>query len=109
MNTNLTQKKNNFIVGECTKCKKTVWPVMDYCNHCFGKVVLKEGPCEGNIIEFSRQDNEYFCLIELNHEIRIMGRIRSGTPKQGRKVRIKNFEIKNNNYSFEFSFISQNE
>lgn len=109
MNTNLAQKKNNFVVGECTKCKKTVWPVMDYCNHCFGNVVLKNGPCEGKIIEFSRQDKEYFCLVELNQEIRIIGKIRSGMPRQGRKVRIENCEVENSNYSFEFSFVNQSE
>ncbi len=96
-------KKGNFVVGECTKCKKTVWPPSDYCNRCFGEVVLKKAPEEGKIIEFSKEGENYFCLVEFEKEVKIMGKISSGVPKNNQIVKIEKCGIQDDNYFFEFS------
>ena len=79
--------KGFFCIPECTKCKKIVWPPSEFCNHCFGEVSLKKGDFEGKIIEFSRQDEDYFCIVEFEESIRIMAKI-SKSPKIGQIVKI---------------------
>ena len=96
-------KKGNFVVGECIKCKKTVWPPSDYCNRCFGEIIIKKGPREGKIIEFSKENKNYFCLAEFEKEVKIMGKISSGIPQNNQLVKIAECGIKDGNYFFEFS------
>ena len=102
MSFNSELKKGNFCIPECTICKKIIWPPSEFCNHCFGKVSLKKGDFEGKIIEFSRQKEDYFCLVEFKDTIRIMTRI-SQTPKVGQSVRITKCGITDGNYFFKVS------
>ena len=53
MNFELMLSEGKFCIPECTKCKKTVWPPAEFCNHCFGDVMLQDGPFTGKILEFS--------------------------------------------------------
>ena len=94
--------KGIFCIPECAKCKKIVWPPSDFCNHCFGKVCLKKGDFEGKIIEFSRQDEDYFCLVEFEETIRIMAKI-SESPRVGQIVKITKCGISNGSYFFNVS------
>ena len=96
-------RNGNFVLGECTKCKKTVWPPSDFCNRCFGKIIIKKGPVEGKIIEFSKHDKNYFCLAEFENEVKIIGKIPSGIPENNKKVKIEKCGMKNGSYFFEFS------
>jgi uncharacterized OB-fold protein len=89
-----------FCIPECVECKKIVWPPSEFCNHCFGKVSLKEGPFVGKIIEFSRQDKQYFCLVEFEDAIRIMAKIPK-IPNIGQSVKISKCGISNGNYFFQ--------
>lgn len=98
-------KNGNFVVNQCINCKKTVWPPADFCNRCFGKTTIKKGPSEGKIIEFSKNDQCYFCLAEFEKEVKIIGKISSGIPKERQRVRIKKCGIKEGNYFFEFLLI----
>ena len=98
-------KKGNFVVCQCINCKKTVWPPADFCNRCYDKTVIKKGPSEGKIIEFSKNEQCYFCLVEFEKEVKIIGKITSGVPKEGQKVKIKKCGIKDENYFFEFYLI----
>ncbi|MFQ5497936.1 MAG: hypothetical protein ACE5DU_08645 [Nitrosopumilus sp.] len=91
--------KGFFCIPECVKCKKIVWPPSKFCNHCFGEVCLKKGDFEGKIIEFSRHDEDYFCLVEFEDTIRIMAKI-SKSPKIGQIVKITKCGISNGNYFF---------
>ncbi|MFQ5476180.1 MAG: hypothetical protein ACE5DT_04025 [Nitrosopumilus sp.] len=88
-----------FCIPECTVCKKIVWPPSEFCNNCFGAVSLKKGDFEGKIIEFSRQNKEYFCLVEFEKNIRVMAKI-SQTPEIGQIVKISKCGIDNGNYFF---------
>lgn len=99
-------KKGHFVVGQCTKCKKVVWPPSDFCNKCFGEVSIKEGPQEGSIIEYSVKNGVYFCLAEFEKNVRIMGKITDGVPKRNQKVGIKKCGSTENGFFFEFSLIS---
>ena len=91
--------QSNFYIPECTQCMKVVWPPSEFCNHCFGSVSLKKKVVEGNIIEFSRQSDSYFCLVEFEKKIRVMAKI-SKMPKIGQKVKILKCGLVNGNYFF---------
>ena len=96
-------KKGSFMIGACEKCDEIVWPPTEFCNRCFGTIVLKKGPKEGKILEYSKQEKNYFCLAEFDKNIKIMGRIVDGIPKDNQKIKMKKCGIRNNNYFFEFS------
>ena len=91
--------QGKFCIPECTVCKKIVWPPAEFCNHCFGQVSLKKGDFEGKIIEFSRQNERYFCLVEFENTIRVMAKILQ-IPKIGQIVKISKCGIANGNYFF---------
>lgn len=92
--------EGEFFIPECTECKKIVWPPAEFCNHCFGTVSLKEGPFEGKIMEFSRQNEQYFCLVEFENTIKIIANI-SKIPIIGQKVKISKCGINAGNYFFQ--------
>jgi len=91
--------KGVFCIPECAKCKKIVWPPSEFCNRCFGEVYLKKGNVEGKIIEFSKHNEDYFCLVEFEKTIRIMAKILE-YPKIGQIVKITKCGISNGSYFF---------
>ena len=97
-------EKGNFVLGVCSKCKKKVWPPSEFCDKCFGTVEIKKGSLEGKIIEFSRQNDIYFCVAEFD-QVKIIGKILSGTPKNNQLVKLEKCGIKDKNYFFIFSLI----
>jgi len=99
MNFELELSKGEFSIPECTICKKIVWPPVEFCNYCFGSVSLKKGNFEGKIIEFSRHDEDYFCIVEFENTIKIMAKILK-IPEKGQKVKISKCGISNGNYYF---------
>ena len=92
--------EGKFCIPECAECKKIVWPPSDICSYCFGNVNLKEGDFEGKIIEFSRQKDQFFCMVEFENTIRVMAKI-SETPEIGKNVKILKCGITNGNYFFQ--------
>ena len=93
-------EKGNFCIPRCNSCKKIVWPPSKFCSHCLGSVSAQKGNFEGKIIEFSRQDESYFCMVEFEEEIRILAKS-SKVPEIGQKVKISKCGIEsNNNYFF---------
>ena len=99
MNFESRLSNGQFLIPECIKCKKIVWPPVEFCNHCFGTVSLKEGNIEGKIIEFSRQNEQYFCVVEFEGVIRIMANI-SKIPEIGQIVKISKCGMNDGNYFF---------
>ena len=102
MNFESKLSKGDFCMPECQKCKKIVWPPSEFCSHCFGTVLLKQGDFEGKIIEFSRHGNQYFCIVEFLDAIRIIANI-SKTPETGQRVKISECGIKDGSYFFHVS------
>ena len=100
MNFEQELSKGNFFIPECTKCLKVVWPPSEFCNYCFGDVSLKRKMSDGKIIEFSRKDNRYFCLVEFEKDIRIMAKI-SNSPSVNQLVKIEKCGVSNGNYFFQ--------
>lgn len=98
-------EKGNFVLGECTKCGKTVWPPSEYCNVCFGEVVIKKGPFEGKIIEYSKREQDYFCLAEFADQVKIIGSVLE-MPQKNQKVSVKKCGIQNGSCFFEFLLIN---
>ena len=64
--------KGNFTIPECSSCKKIVWPPAEFCDVCYNETRLKSGQFTGKIIEFSKQGNEYFCMVEFVDSFRLM-------------------------------------
>ena len=67
--------QGKFCIPECTVCKKIVWPPVEFCNYCSGAVSLKKGNFKGKVIEFSRHNKEYFCIIEFENKIKLIANI----------------------------------
>ena len=94
--------KGVFMIPQCPSCKEIVWPPSDYCNRCLGKVVLKNSDGLGKIVEYSKKDNEFFCLAEFEGKIRIMGKLilNSGLPEMGKSVKMDSCSFEDNKYKF---------
>ena len=75
-------KKGNFVTSECTNCKKIVWPPSNYCNNCFKHVNWRRISLYGKIIEWSKKDNDIFCITEFENTIRIIGKFIIATTKR---------------------------
>jgi len=88
-----------FCIPTCNKCKKTVWPPTEFCDVCNEKVSQKEGEFEGKIIEFSKQNEYYFCIVEFEKSIRIMAKM-SKKPDIQQIVKISKCGIEDNGYFF---------
>lgn len=92
--------QGNFYIPECVKCSKIIWPPSEFCNHCFGEITIRKKISEGKIIEFSRKDEEYFCIVEFENQIRVMAKM-TNIPKIGQMVKILKTGISKGNYFFE--------
>ena len=98
-------KNSEFLLSECKNCKKIVWPPSEFCDKCFQKNSWKKSSGIGKVVEFSRKDRSYFCVVEIEKSIRIIGEIVSGLPKIGSKVKILECGIKNGNYFFKLNIL----
>jgi uncharacterized protein len=85
--------QGKFVIPECSSCKEIVWPPSDFCNQFEGI---------GKILEYSKKDEEFFCLAEFEKKIRIMGKLetKSGTPEVGKMAKLDSCRIVDKNYSF---------
>ena len=102
MNFESELSKGKFYIPECSVCKKIIWPPAEFCNHCFGSISLKKGDFEGKIIEFSKQNDDYFCLVEFENIIRVLAKI-SRKPEIGQLVKISKCGIQDDSYFFQVS------
>ena len=99
--------EGNFVISECTSCSRVVWPPSDYCNNCLGKVNWKKSNRTGKIIEFSKKDNDFFCLAEFEKNIRIIGKLKanSHSPEVGKEVILESCRLNENVYQFTMKLI----
>jgi len=102
MNFESELKKGNFMITECHNCQKMVWPSSEYCNLCFHETDWRESSGIGKILEFSKKDGVFFCLVELEDSIKVIGQISFDNPKMGDKVKIDECGISNNNMFIKF-------
>ena len=93
-------RKGNFLIPQCNKCEKIIWPPSYFCDKCFGKVVLKEKQKQGKVITFSKRNNEYFCVVKFKGNIKIIAKSEN-EPKKDQIVEVIRCGIKNNDYFFE--------
>ncbi|MDB2446301.1 hypothetical protein N9W45_04265 [Nitrosopumilus sp.] len=99
MNFEKELEQGRFYIPECSVCKKLVWPPSEFCDICNEETSLKKEDFEGKIIEFSRQNEEYFCVVEFCDSIRIMARMMT-KPKKDQIVKISNCGISEGSYYF---------
>ena len=92
-------EKGQFCIPECLSCKKLVWPPSEFCDKCNGETSLKKEEFEAKIIEFSRQNDDYFCIVEFYDLIRIMAKMTT-CPKKDQLVKISKCGIIDGNYFF---------
>ena len=95
-------KKGNFMIPECKKCNDVVWPPSDYCNNCFGKISWRKSDGIGIILEFSKNEDAFFCLVEFEKKIRILGTLdkKSKPPEVHKNVKLESCSMDENNYNF---------
>ena len=93
-------EKGRFYIPECVACKKLVWPPSEFCDICNEETSLKKEDFEGKIIEFSRQNEEYFCVVEFGDSIRIMAKMTT-QPKKGQVVKNSKCGINEGSYYFQ--------
>lgn len=96
-------KKGKFTVTECNNCKKTIWPPSDFCNICFNQTILRHCNLNGKILEYSKHQGKYFCLVVFEKTVIVFAEIISGIPEVGRVVTLEECGIKNGNYFFKIS------
>tara|TARA_B110001454_G_scaffold144492_1_gene134126 strand:- start:443 stop:751 length:309 start_codon:yes stop_codon:yes gene_type:complete len=99
MSFELELSNGQFCIPECLVCKKIVWPPAEFCDNCNEKISLKKGEFEGKIIEFSKQNENYFCIVEFFSSIRIIAKMTSN-PKKDQIVKISKCGISNGSYFF---------
>ena len=56
----------------------------------------------GKIIEYSRKEDQYFCMVEFENTVRIISQMKN-EPKIGQTVKISRCGIRDENYFFEVS------
>ena len=105
MNFEAELEKGNFVVSECHKCKKIVWPPSEFCNVCLKEVSWRKSSGEGKILEFSRQNENFFCVAEIENSIRLIGKIVSGLPEVGKKVKIESCSVEGQDYVLNMKII----
>ena len=94
--------KGNFIISECLKCNSTVWPPNEICSKCFGKTEWRNTSRDAKILEFSKESDRIFCLVEFENKIRVLGTLNSDSmPEIGQKVQLDKVSIHGGNYNFE--------
>jgi len=105
MNFESELKKGEFLISECIKCKKIVWPPSEFCNQCLGNNSWRKCSGLGKIIEYSKKEQTYFCVAKIEDSIKIMGEVISGTPKNGAQIKISDCGISDGNYFFKIRVI----
>lgn len=101
-------KKGKFIVSECKLCKGIVWPPSDFCSKCFTKTEWRGIDKIGKILEFSKKEDQYFCLAEFENAVKIMGTLlleSHQVPKIGHQVNLDECGIKDGTHYFVMKLI----
>jgi uncharacterized OB-fold protein len=89
MNIFETELKNGrFVISECPRCQKVIWPASEFCTHCFGNTVWRTINDPGTLVEYSSKDGKMFCIVEFENSVRVMGELHAKTPAVGQKVKI---------------------
>ena len=92
--------KGNFTIPECSSCKKIIWPPAEFCDVCYSKTCLKTGQFTGKIIEYSKQNLEYFCMVEFLDSFRLIAK-KKDKPENGQIVKISKCGITEGSYFFQ--------
>ena len=95
-------KKGNFVISECKSCNKIIWPPNDICNSCFGITKWRKASKNGKILEYSKNEEQFFCLVELEQDLRVICTlIDTIEPKIDQEVSMTNCSMYDGKYSFE--------
>lgn len=92
--------KGNFTITECSSCKKIIWPPTEFCDVCYNETCLKTGQFMGKIIEYSKQNEEYFCMVEFLDSFRLIAK-KKDKPENGQIVKISKCGISEGSYFYQ--------
>ena len=92
--------KGNFTIPECSSCKKIIWPPAEFCDVCYSETSVKTGKFTAKIIEYSKLNEEYFCMVEFLDSFRLMAKI-NDKPEIGQIVKISKCGISKGDYFFQ--------
>ena len=83
-------KIGNFVTSECKYCDKIVWPPSDYCNSCLKDTIWRDVSLNGKLVEWSKNANDIFCMVEFENTIRILGKLdpKNTSLKPGQTVKL---------------------
>ena len=86
----------NFVTSECIDCNKIVWPPSNYCDNCFKEVNWRKVSSNGKLIEWSKKNNDIFCIAEFENTIRVLGKLDSKNviPKPGQLLKFISCSLK---------------
>lgn len=80
-------KKGRFYISKCKNCNIIFWPIQKVCNKCGENSSWVESSYKGTIIEFSKKESEFFGLVKIDEDIRLLGKIISSElPSIGQSV-----------------------
>ena len=83
-------KKGVFQICKCKKCNLVFWPIQNVCNKCDENTSWDESSYKGKVIEFSKKESEFFGLVEIDENIRVLGKIiTTEIPHIGQAVKMK--------------------
>jgi len=83
-------KKGKFYICKCKNCNIVFWPIQKVCNKCSENTSWVESSCKGTIIEFSKKESEFFGIVKIDENIRLLGKIISSElPHIGQSVIMK--------------------
>ena len=87
----------NFVTSECLYCAKIDWPPSAYCNNCFKNVSWRKVSPNGKLIEWSKKNNDIFCIAEFENSIRVIGKLDSKNviPKPGQLIKLTKCTLNN--------------
>lgn len=97
--------KGNLFISECVDCNQIIWPPSEFCNRCLKKTSWRKCSNHGKIVEFSKQNDTYFGIVEFENSFRIMGTIVIGQPDVNKTVEILECGILNSDYFLKLKVI----
>ena len=91
-----------FAIPWCSLCNTATWPPSESCHICHENITSKPSTGCGRIIEYSKDDQGYFCIVEFEPTVRIMCRILGkGIPECAYKERDPSLTAVHPNVAFD--------
>lgn len=93
-------------ISICDTCKSAAWPPNKICSKCFGITYSQKSSNIGRLVEFSKNKDTYFGLVEFDYGIRIICSMSQDVlPQIGQRVRLVRVTVRKFGYDFECTIV----